>query len=54
VLSGEAETIAARLREGELPIVGRVANERVWLDLRSVPPELDDTLALALERALAA
>lgn len=54
VLPGDAGTIAARLRDGELPIVGRVADERVWLDLRSVPPELDDTLALALERALAA
>ncbi len=54
VLSGDADTLAARLREGELPVIGRVADERVWLDLRSVPPDLDDALALALERALAA
>ncbi len=54
VLTGDANAIEARLRGGAEPIVARIADSRVWLDLRSVPSEHDDALALALERALAA
>ena len=43
-----AETIADRLRSGSPPVVGRVENDRVLLDLRSVMPDEDG----ALERAL--
>jgi L-seryl-tRNA(Ser) seleniumtransferase len=54
VLEGDAVTIETRLRTCDQPVIARIADDRVWLDLRSVPAELDDELALALERALAA
>jgi L-seryl-tRNA(Ser) seleniumtransferase len=47
-----AETLAARLRSGSPPIVPRVEEERVLLDLRSIEPEEDALVAAAL-RALA-
>jgi len=42
---------AAALRAGEPPVVGRVEHGRLLLDLRCVPPELDDTLRAAVLRA---
>jgi L-seryl-tRNA(Ser) seleniumtransferase len=44
-----AERLAARLRTGVPSVVGRVRDERVWLDLRSVPPRQDVQLVLAVE-----
>ncbi|HJU74928.1 MAG TPA: L-seryl-tRNA(Sec) selenium transferase [Gemmatimonadaceae bacterium] len=55
VLSGgdAATEIEARLRANDPPIIGRLADDRVWLDLRSILPEHDDAFAAALERAIA-
>ncbi|TMR21825.1 L-seryl-tRNA(Sec) selenium transferase, partial [Nonomuraea turkmeniaca] len=37
--------LALPLRLGDPAVVGRVSGGRLLLDLRSVPPELDDDLA---------
>jgi L-seryl-tRNA(Ser) seleniumtransferase len=54
VLAGDAVAIEAQLRTATQPIVARVADDRVWLDVRSIPPDQDEAFALALEQALAA
>jgi L-seryl-tRNA(Ser) seleniumtransferase len=46
------ERYARPLRAGDPPVVGRVDNGRLLLDLRCIPPELDGTLATAV-RAVA-
>jgi L-seryl-tRNA(Ser) seleniumtransferase len=43
-----SEAIAARLREGSPPVIGRVERESVLLDLRSIQPEEDVAVAAAL------
>jgi L-seryl-tRNA(Ser) seleniumtransferase len=45
--------LARRLREGEPPIIGRIEDDAVRLDLRTVDPGDDARLAAALARALA-
>ena len=45
--------VAARLRQGEPPVVGYQREGRLFLDLRTVDPEDDEALAGAVERALA-
>jgi L-seryl-tRNA(Ser) seleniumtransferase len=45
---GSSDAIAARLREGSPPLIGRVERERVLLDLRSIQPEEDVAVAGAL------
>ncbi|MGQ0539756.1 MAG: L-seryl-tRNA(Sec) selenium transferase [Gemmatimonadaceae bacterium] len=52
-LDGDAAKIETRLRGGSPPIIARVAEGAVWLDLRSVPPAMDDALAESLLLALA-
>jgi len=51
-LSDEATRTEARLRAARRPVIGRIADDRVVLDLRSIPPaddaELCETLAAAL------
>jgi L-seryl-tRNA(Ser) seleniumtransferase len=47
------ELLEAKLRAGVVPVVGRVSDGRVLLDLRSVCPELDDELGALVARALA-
>jgi L-seryl-tRNA(Ser) seleniumtransferase len=42
--------LASRLRRLDPPVVSRVANQRVLLDLRTVPEESDATLAALLQR----
>jgi L-seryl-tRNA(Ser) seleniumtransferase len=42
----------ARLRAGDPPVVARVERDRVVVDLRTVPPELDTLVARALAAAL--
>jgi seryl-tRNA(Sec) selenium transferase len=37
-------TLAARLRRLDPPIVGRISDHRVLLDLRTVPEEYDELL----------
>jgi L-seryl-tRNA(Ser) seleniumtransferase len=53
-LSGEHPTaIAAALRRAEPPVVARIVEERVALDVRSVLPEDDETLARAVSSVIA-
>ncbi len=49
---GAPDALAARLRAGEPPVVGRIEDDRVLLDLRSVLPGQDGALRASLERAL--
>ena len=54
-LVGRAPTgVLAELRRGEPPVIGRIEDGRVVLDLRTVDPEQDDELGEAVERTLAA
>jgi L-seryl-tRNA(Ser) seleniumtransferase len=45
-----ADELAARLRGNDPPIIARVADGQVLLDLRTVFPEQDDQLAAAIEK----
>ncbi len=47
------EHLESKLRGGMVPVIGRIAEGRVVLDLRSVCPELDDELGALITRALA-
>ena len=51
-LSGDAMAIERRLRAGRIPVVVRIAEGRVRLDLRSLPPEDDATLVALVREAL--
>jgi L-seryl-tRNA(Ser) seleniumtransferase len=53
-LTGDASGLAHRLRQGSPPVVGRIHEGRVLLDLRSLPQRDDAALAEAVNRALAA
>ncbi len=46
------DRLAERLRTGPVPVVPRVRDGAVWLDLRSVFPRQDEPLAAALRQAL--
>jgi L-seryl-tRNA(Ser) seleniumtransferase len=48
---GTEEALASRLRRGRPGVVGRVQDGRVWVDLRSVPPERDAALLAAIREA---
>jgi L-seryl-tRNA(Ser) seleniumtransferase len=50
--AGDAVALEARLRMGQPPIVGRIADGAVLLDLRSVPAAHDAVFGDALVRAL--
>jgi L-seryl-tRNA(Ser) seleniumtransferase len=50
---GSASKKLAALRHGSPAVIGRIENDRVVLDYRTVSPETDGELALALERVLA-
>jgi L-seryl-tRNA(Ser) seleniumtransferase len=52
-LSGNPEHLDVRLRAAEPPVVARILDGRVVLDLRTVQTELDEPLVAILERALA-
>ncbi len=45
------DRLAAALRQGQPPVVGRIAEARLILDPRTVPPELDAALVAAVEAA---
>jgi L-seryl-tRNA(Ser) seleniumtransferase len=47
------DLLEAKLRAGVVPVVGRVSDGKVLLDLRGVSPELDDELGALVARALA-
>ena len=51
--SGTADEQERRLRLGAHPVIGRIANGRVLLDLRSVPEAHDDDLVHAVVASLA-
>ncbi len=44
------ERLAARLRAGDPPVIGRVSGGRLILDLRAVEPDQDEVIATAVER----
>jgi L-seryl-tRNA(Ser) seleniumtransferase len=52
-LQGSAATIEQRLRSGVHPVIGRIANGRVLLDMRSVPSAHDEQLVRAVITSLA-
>lgn len=51
-VTGGANALAAALRRGEPPIVGRIESEQVLLDPRTVPLYLDDDLVGGVFQAL--
>ena len=52
-LPGNADRVDVRLRATEPPVIGRISEGRVLLDLRTVRPERDDELASIIEHAVA-
>jgi L-seryl-tRNA(Ser) seleniumtransferase len=52
VLNGSAEKIEEKLRRGEPPVIGRIAEGKLLLDLRSVQAREDATLSRAVLKAL--
>jgi L-seryl-tRNA(Ser) seleniumtransferase len=44
------DTLAAALRAQQPPVIARIENDRVLLDLRTVQPDEDETLAQAIAR----
>jgi L-seryl-tRNA(Ser) seleniumtransferase len=49
---GDAAPVERRLRAVDPPVIGRVQDGRLLLDLRTVPPDLDDSLAELLAGAM--
>ena len=52
VIAGDAESIEKRLRAHTVPVIGRVENDTVVLDLRSVLPSQDSQLVDCIAAAL--
>jgi L-seryl-tRNA(Ser) seleniumtransferase len=52
-VDGEADPLHTALRRGDPPVVARIADGRLLLDLRTVQPEDDDRLTDALRHAFA-
>jgi L-seryl-tRNA(Ser) seleniumtransferase len=53
VALSNAERTEARLRLADFPVIGRIEDSRLLLDLRSVLPDEDSGLAAAVAKALA-
>jgi L-seryl-tRNA(Ser) seleniumtransferase len=51
-LSGDADQLARRLREIDLPVVGRIERDTLLLDMRSIPEGHDARLVASLISAL--
>ena len=52
VLAGDANETEEKLRRGEPPVIGRISDDKLLLDLRSVLPREDATLSRAVLKAL--
>ena len=52
VLSGKPEATEEKLRRGDPPVIGRIADGKLLLDLRSVQEREDATLSRAVLQAL--
>ena len=50
----DPDELARRLRAGDPPVVGRVRDGRLWLDLRAVQPSEEDELTTAVVSAVEA
>jgi L-seryl-tRNA(Ser) seleniumtransferase len=51
--AGDAVAIERALRAGDMPVIGHITDNRLILDLRSVPPSDDSKLTRAILAALA-
>lgn len=51
-LPGDAIRLESRLRRGDPPVIARIENGRLLIDLRTTGPEEDQTLLEAVQRAL--
>jgi L-seryl-tRNA(Ser) seleniumtransferase len=51
-LAADAADAERRLRLAATPVIGRIAHDRLHLDLRSVPAAHDETLVAAVTAAL--
>ena len=49
--TGGAEALAERLRRGEPPVIGRIEDERVLLDPRTVLPDQDEALLRVVSKS---
>ena len=52
VAAAAPDALAAALRHGDPPVVGRIVEDQLLLDLRTVPIESDETLTEAVTRAV--
>jgi L-seryl-tRNA(Ser) seleniumtransferase len=52
-ITGRAGDVEQKLRLSPEPVIGRIVDERLLLDLRSIAAEHDESLAAAVTRALA-
>ena len=53
LIARSANRLLAALRDDDPIVVGRIVDDRVALDLRTVDPAQDEALAAAVERAFA-
>jgi len=51
-MEGDAIAVEKKLRLGEIPVVGRISDGTVFLDLRSVPPSYDEQFTAAVVTSL--
>jgi L-seryl-tRNA(Ser) seleniumtransferase len=51
MLTTDAERVEERLRRGEPAVIGRIADGKLLLDLRSVLPREDGALVKAIVKA---
>jgi L-seryl-tRNA(Ser) seleniumtransferase len=46
------DDLARRLRAGVPPVIGRIQQDKVWLDLRTIMPSQDEMLVQAIQTAI--
>ena len=51
VAAAAPNALAAALRHGDPPVVGRIAEGQLLLDLRTVPPRMDEVVLRAVQAA---